>query len=95
MEKFSTEYFRKLASDLKFSLTDEEIEALKKDFEAVEAQVHLFEQVDTEGVEPMIWPFETPTVFLRETWKTKPWTRRTRWPMPTMSAWVTCMSRRW
>ena len=42
MEKFSTEYFRKLASDLKFSLTDEEIEALKKDFEAVEAQVHLF-----------------------------------------------------
>ena len=66
MEKFSTEYFRKLASDLKFSLTDEEIEALKKDFEAVEAQVHLFEQVDTEGVEPMIWPFETPTVFLRE-----------------------------
>lgn len=66
MEKFSTEYFRKLASDLKFSLTDEEIEALKKDFEAVEAQVHLFEQVDTEGVEAMIWPFETPTVFLRE-----------------------------
>lgn len=66
MEKFSTEYFRKLASDLKFNLTDEEIEALKKDFEAVEAQVHLFEQVDTEGVEPMIWPFETPTVFLRE-----------------------------
>lgn len=66
MEKFSTEYFRKLASDLKFDLTDEEIEALKKDFEAVERQVELFSQIDTDGVEPMIWPFETPTVFLRE-----------------------------
>lgn len=66
MEKFSTEYFKKLASDLKFDLSDSEIEALKKDFEAVEKQVALFEEVDTEGVEPMIWPFEEPTFFLRE-----------------------------
>ncbi len=66
MEKFSTEYFRKLASDLKFDLSDEEIEELKKDFAAVEKQVELFETIDTEGVEPMVYPFETPTVFLRE-----------------------------
>lgn len=66
MEKFSTEYFRKLASDLKFSLTDEEIEDLKKDFAAVERQVELFETVDTEGVEPMAYPFEAPTLFMRE-----------------------------
>lgn len=66
MEKFSTEYFRKLAEDLKFSLTDEEIEELKKDFQAVEKQVELFDTIDTEGVEPMVYPFETPTVFLRE-----------------------------
>lgn len=32
MEKFSNEYFKKLANDLKFDLSDEEIEALKKDF---------------------------------------------------------------
>lgn len=66
MEKFSTEYFRKLASDLKFDLSDAEIEELKKDFQAVEAQVELFESIDTEGVEPMIYPFEDETVFLRE-----------------------------
>lgn len=30
MEKFSTEYFHKLANDLKFDLSDEEIEELKK-----------------------------------------------------------------
>lgn len=66
MEKFSTEYFRKLASDLKFDLSDEEIEELKNDFKAVEAQVELFDSVDTEGVEPMVYPFEEATVFLRE-----------------------------
>lgn len=66
MEKFSSEYFRKLAGDLKFELSDEEIEELKKDFIAVEKQVELFEAIDTDGVEPMVYPFETPTVFLRE-----------------------------
>lgn len=66
MEKFSTEYFKKLASDLKFDLSEEEIEELKKDFIAVEKQVELFDSIDTEGVEPMVFPFETPTVFLRE-----------------------------
>lgn len=66
MEKFSTDYFRKLAGDLKFDLSDEEIEALKKDFIEVEKQVELFETIDTEGVEPMIYPFEEATFFLRE-----------------------------
>ena len=47
-------------------LSDEEIEELKKDFVAVEEQVSLFEKVDTEGVEPMVYPFEAPTTFLRE-----------------------------
>ncbi len=66
MEKFSTEYFHKLANDLKFDLSDEEIEELKKDFVAVEEQVSLFEKVDTQGIEPMVYPFEAPTSFLRE-----------------------------
>lgn len=66
MEKFSTEYFHKLANDLKFDLSDEEIEELKKDFVAVEEQVSLFEKVDTDAVEPMVYPFEAPTTFLRE-----------------------------
>ncbi len=66
MEKFSTEYFRKLANDLRFNLSDQEIEELKKDFVAVEQQVELFETIDTTDVEPMVYPFETPTFFLRE-----------------------------
>lgn len=66
MEPFEDSYFEKLASDLKFSLTKEEVSALKKDFEAVQEQIRLFETVDTDGIEPMVWPFETPTVWLRE-----------------------------
>ena len=57
MEKFSNEYFHKLANDLKFDLSDEEINELKKDFIEVEKQVELFEKIDTTGVEPMVYPF--------------------------------------
>ena len=66
MEKFSSEYFRKLASDLKFGLNDEEVEHLKLLFKRVEEQVSKLETVDTEGVEPMIYPFEAPVTYLRE-----------------------------
>ncbi len=66
MEKFSTEYFRKLANDLRFDLNDQEIESLKKDFVEVEKQVTLFESIDTDNIEPMVYPFETPTTYLRE-----------------------------
>ena len=66
MEKFSTEYFRKLANDLRFDLSDQEIESLKKDFIEVEKQVTLFESIDTENVEEMVCPFEAPTTYLRE-----------------------------
>lgn len=75
MEKFSTEYFKKLASDLMFYLSEEQIEALKEDFQAVEAQVELFDTIDTEGVEPMVYPFENPTVYLRKDIAEKPLTQ--------------------
>lgn len=66
MEKFSSEYFKKLANDLKFDLSEEEIEELKKDFVEVEKQVQLFDSIDTDGIDPMVYPFETPTTFIRE-----------------------------
>jgi aspartyl-tRNA(Asn)/glutamyl-tRNA(Gln) amidotransferase subunit C len=66
MEKFSAEYLRQLAADLKFSLSDEEVVQLQQDFAAVEEQILLFDEIDTEGVEPMVYPFETPTTYLRE-----------------------------
>lgn len=66
MEKFSNEYFRSLAADLRFELSDTEVESIKKRFERLESQISQFEKVDTENVEPMIYPFEAPTTYLRE-----------------------------
>ena len=66
MEKFSHEYFRALAKDLRFELNDKEIEGIKKRFKRLENQIELFEQFDTDNVEPMVYPFETPTTYLRE-----------------------------
>ena len=66
MEKFSNEYFRSLAADLRFELSDAEVESIKKRFERLERQIAQFEKVDTENVEPMIYPFEAPTTYLRE-----------------------------
>ena len=66
MEKFSNEYFQALASDLRFKLSDKEIEGIKKRFKRLEKQISQFEKVDTENVEPMIYPFEAPTTYLRE-----------------------------
>ena len=66
MEKFSNDYFQALANDLRFKLSDKEIEGIKKRFERLEKQISQFEKVDTENVEPMIYPFEAPTTYLRE-----------------------------
>lgn len=60
------EYFKKLARQLMFELSDEEADSLVKEFSTLEAQMNLLDAVDTEGVEEMVYPFEEPTVFLRE-----------------------------
>lgn len=66
MEKFSSEYFRKLARDIMFDLTDEEVEDLKVEFKALEQQVELLDEIDTTNVEEMVFPYEIITTFIRE-----------------------------
>lgn len=65
-DKKDAAYFKKLAKQLMFELSDEEADSLVKEFSTLEAQMALLDAVDTEGVEEMVYPFETPTVFLRE-----------------------------
>lgn len=64
-EKRDAAYFKKLAKQLMFTLSDEEADAIVKEFDTLQSQMKLLDAVDTEGVEPMVYPFETPTVFLR------------------------------
>ena len=59
-------YFRKLARALMFDLSDEEAADIVHEFETLCSQLKLLEAIDTTGVEPMVYPFETPTVYLRE-----------------------------
>ena len=64
-EKKDREYFKKLAHQLMFDLSDEEADSIVKEFGQLEKQMSLLDKVNTDGVEEMIYPFEEPTSFLR------------------------------
>ena len=65
-ERKDAAYFKKLAEQLMFRLTDEEAEWIKKEFDTLMDQLHLLDAVDTEDTGEMIWPFEDETTFMRE-----------------------------
>ena len=66
MEKFSKEKLKQLANLVMFELNDSECEELQEDFETYLNQLDLLNKIDTEGVEEMVYPFETPTVYIRD-----------------------------
>lgn len=66
MELKNKEYFKKLANQLMFDLSDAEAEDIVAEFELLESQLGLMEKIDTAGVEEMIYPFEDETSFIRE-----------------------------
>lgn len=49
-----------------FELTEIEIDNILNEFEAFNNQVMGFQAIDTTGVEAMVYPFDTPTTYLRE-----------------------------
>lgn len=59
-------YFQKLALQLRFELSEDEAKAIADEFGILIAQMDLLNQIDTQGIEPMVYPFETETSFLRE-----------------------------
>ncbi len=65
-EKKDREYFRKLAHQLMFDLSDEEADSIVEEFSTLERQMALLDAVNTDGVEEMIYPFEDDTDFLRD-----------------------------
>ena len=66
MEAYSAEYFKKLAHDIKFDVSDDEVVELQAEFKELLSQIDVLNEIDTEGVEEMIYPFEAETKFLRE-----------------------------
>ena len=65
-EKKDREYFRKLAHQLMFDLSDEEADGIVKEFGELETQMGLLDKVNTDDTEEMIYPFEQATQFLRD-----------------------------
>ncbi len=63
---YEAEYFKHLAHQLRFDLSDEEANDIAHEFEVLSQQMSLLDKIDTEGVEEMVYPFETATHFLRE-----------------------------
>ncbi len=66
MEKHTPAYFKSLAKQLRFELTDEEAQNIADEFGILINQMNLLNAIDTENVQPMVYPFETPTSFMRE-----------------------------
>lgn len=66
MEKHTPDYFKSLAKQLRFELTDEEALSIADEFTVLINQMNLLNAIDTQGVEPMVYPIEEATSFMRE-----------------------------
>ncbi len=63
---YDANYFKNLAHQLRFDLSDDEANDIAYEFDVLIQQMALLDKIDTEGVEEMVYPFEAPTHFLRE-----------------------------
>jgi aspartyl-tRNA(Asn)/glutamyl-tRNA(Gln) amidotransferase subunit C len=66
VEKHTPDYFKSLAKQLRFELTDEEAIGIAEEFTVLINQMNLLNAIDTNGVSPMVYPIEEPTTFMRE-----------------------------
>jgi aspartyl-tRNA(Asn)/glutamyl-tRNA(Gln) amidotransferase subunit C len=55
-----------LAKELNFTLSEDEVNNIHVEFESLLKLLSLLDTIDTEGVEEMVYPFETPLTMLRE-----------------------------
>lgn len=76
MKEVNEKVLQEAANKLMFSLNDEEVSRLMKEFEHIIQQMELIGQIEgVDGAEPMTFPFEVTNSFLREDIATKPLNR--------------------
>ena len=66
MKRLDVQGFKDLANQLRFSLSDAEAQDIKNEFNVLIDQMDLLNKIDTEGNEPMVYPFDEETSFMRE-----------------------------
>ena len=57
---------QELANDLMFSVNDDEINDIIKEFDLLDKMISFFDSINTDGVEEMIYPLDIETNYLRE-----------------------------
>lgn len=57
---------KELALDLMFEVSDDEAQEIVEDFKLLDEMLSFFEEIDTTGVEEMIYPYDIETSYLRE-----------------------------
>lgn len=66
MKRLDVQGFKDLANQLRFALSDAEAQDIKNEFDVLIDQMDLLNKIDTEGIEPMVYPFDEETSFMRE-----------------------------
>ena len=64
--KISREKMDELAGFYQFKLSEEDKDELELDFIQLTDGLEALAKIDTEGVEPMVYPFENETIYMRE-----------------------------
>ena len=73
MKDIKPEFLKKCANNLMFDLTDDEVESLINDFESLFRQINEIRKLEgIDEVEPMVFPFDVTTDFLREDVEVEP-----------------------
>lgn len=55
-----------LANNLMFDVSEEEIDDIAEEFKKLDGMLNFFEQINTDGVEEMVYPFDVETDYFRE-----------------------------
>ena len=66
MKEVNREVLKDAALRLMFDMSDEQYETLEKEFEIIIKQMSLIGEIDGVDVEPMTFPFNVTTDYLRE-----------------------------
>ena len=57
---------QELANDLMFSVNDDEIKDIIKEFDSLDKMISFFDSINTDKVEEMVYPLDVETTYLRE-----------------------------
>ncbi len=59
------EFLKQLAYDARLSISDEDMPSLIDAYKDFMDQIQILEDIETEGVEPLVFPFESQNYYLR------------------------------